>query len=195
MWKGRPADRYGPGHPDWSEIPPWRQTSFFGIRAPGRFFVYVIDCSESMIDEDRFARATMEVRRSVLALQAPQQFEVIFYNDESIPMPGGPQPRAGRHPEQEPAPLLAADHRAGRRHGSPRRHQAGADPPPRGRLPALRRGFPEGTADAVARYNAHKIPIHCVDLSGGEGGDHLRRIAKDSGGEYASRQGNLQGKR
>ena len=91
--EGAVVDRYGPGAPDWSQIPPWRQTSFFGIRAPGRFFVYVIDCSESMIEEDRFARATMEVRRSVLALQAPQQFEVIFYNDGSIPMPGGPKPR------------------------------------------------------------------------------------------------------
>ena len=68
--EGVVADRYGPGPTDWSEVPPWRQTSFFGIRAQGRFFVYVIDCSESMIEEDRFARATMEVRRSVLALQA-----------------------------------------------------------------------------------------------------------------------------
>ena len=32
--EGAVVDRYGPGAPDWSEIPPWRQTSFFGIRAP-----------------------------------------------------------------------------------------------------------------------------------------------------------------
>ena len=102
--EGDAADRYGPGTPDWSEIPPWRQTSFFGIRAPGRFFVYVIDCSESMIEEDRFARATMEVRRSVLALQAPQQFEVIFYNDGVDPDARRSQAAPGRQPEQEPAP-------------------------------------------------------------------------------------------
>ena len=53
-----------------------------------------------MIDEDRFARAAMEVRRSVLALQSPQQFEVIFYNDESIPMPGGPRPRPADAPNK-----------------------------------------------------------------------------------------------
>ena len=47
----------------------------------------------------------------------------------------------------------------------------------------------------MARFNARRIPIHCVDLSGGEGGDHLRRIARESGGQYASRPGNLQGKR
>ena len=31
---GSPEDRYGPdGAVDWSDVPPWRQTSFFGIRA------------------------------------------------------------------------------------------------------------------------------------------------------------------
>ncbi len=90
----RRGDRYGPdGAIDWSDIPPWRQTSFFGIRARGQFFVYVVDCSGSMIDDDRLPRATIELRRSVFALQEPQRFEVIFYNDESIPMPGGPMPR------------------------------------------------------------------------------------------------------
>ena len=43
---GSPEDRYGPdGAVDWSDVPPWRQTSFFGIRARGQFFVYVVDCS------------------------------------------------------------------------------------------------------------------------------------------------------
>jgi von Willebrand factor type A domain len=193
--EGAAADRYGPGTPDWSEIPPWRQTSFFGIRAPGRFFVYVIDCSESMIDEDRFARATMEVRRSVLALQAPQQFEVIFYNSESIPMPGGPRPRpADPHNKGQLVSWLRIIEPDG-----------GTDPRTAVKQALMLRpeavfllsdgAFPDGTADTVARFNGHKIPIHCVDLSGGEGGNHLRRIAKDSGGKYASRPGNLQGKR
>ena len=51
--------------------------------------------------------------------------------------------------------------------------------------------FPEGTVETVSRYNTRKIPIHCVDLSGGEGGDHLVRIARESGGKYASRPGSL----
>ena len=62
-----PDDRYGPDGPvDWNDIPPWRQTSFFGLRARGQFFVYVVDCSGSMIDEDRMPRATIELRRSVV---------------------------------------------------------------------------------------------------------------------------------
>lgn len=192
--QGAPADRYGAGTPDWREIPPWRQTSFFGIRAPGKFFVYVIDCSESMIDEDRFARATIEVRRSVLALQAPQQFEVIFYNQDAIPMPGGPMPRAAdpRNKSQLVSwlriidPIGGTDPRAAIRQALMLRPEA---------VFLLSDGaFPPGTAASVARFNAHKIPIHCIDLSGGEGGDSLRKIAKDSGGQYAARAGNLQGK-
>jgi hypothetical protein len=193
--EGAAPDRYGPGTPDWREIPPWRQTSFFGIRAPGRFFVYVIDCSESMIEDDRLARATIEVRRSVLALQAPQQFEVIFYNHESIPMPGGPQPRAAD--TQNKGQLLSW-----LRLIEP---DGGTNPRTAIKQALMLRpdavfllsdgAFPDGTASSVAKFNAHKIPIHCVDLSGGEGGEHLRKIAKDSGGQYASRPGNLQGKR
>jgi von Willebrand factor type A domain len=192
--EGDGNDRYGNGTPDWNEIPPWRQTSFFGIRAAGRFFVYVIDCSESMIDEDRFARATMEVRRSVLSLQAPQHFEVIFYNLESMPMPGGPKPRPAD--PQNKSQLVAwlrlvepdggTDPRVALRQALALRPEA---------VFLLSDGqFPDGTAEAVAHSNTRKIPIHCVDLSGGAEGDHLRRIARDSGGKYAARPGSLQGK-
>jgi hypothetical protein len=189
------ADRYGPGAPEWSEIPPWRQTSFFGIRAQGRFFVYVIDSSESMIEEDRFARATMEVRRSVLALQAPQQFEVIFYNEGSMPMPGGPQPRPAdtQNKSQLVAWLRMVDPDGGTDPRSALRQALSLRPEA---VFLLSDGeFPKGTAEIVAGINPQRIPIHCVDLSGGEGGDHLRRIARESGGQYASRPGSLQGKR
>ena len=37
--------------------------------------------------------------------------------------------------------------------------------------------YPDGTAEAIAKRNVRKIPIHCIDLSGGEGGDQLQRIA------------------
>ncbi|MEJ7637121.1 MAG: hypothetical protein WKF75_03800 [Singulisphaera sp.] len=47
--------------------------------------------------------------------------------------------------------------------------------------------FPEGTVEAIARTNRRKVPIHCVDLTGGEAGDQLSRIARESGGQYAGR--------
>ena len=54
--------------------------------------------------------------------------------------------------------------------------------------------FPDGTVDELTRLNKHKVPIHCVDLTGGLAGDHLKRIALANDGQYASRMGDLQGR-
>jgi hypothetical protein len=179
------SSRYDPNTADWRHVPPWRQTSFFGIRAQGQLFVYVVDCSGSMIDEARLARAKGELRRSIWGLQPPQRFQVIFYNDQAIPMPGD---------LPLPADLLSKDQlNAWLRLIEP---DGGTDP--RGALAlalALRPDaifllsdgeFPDGTAEAVARKNPRRIPIHCIELSG-TGGDHLQRIAQDSGGQYVLR--------
>ena len=70
------------------DVPAWRQTSFFGLRAQGQFFVYVVDCSGSMLDDDRLIRAKRELRRSVTSLQLPQRFQIIFYNDRPLQVLG-----------------------------------------------------------------------------------------------------------
>jgi hypothetical protein len=190
-----PDDRYGPdGAVDWNDIPAWRQTTFFGLRARGQFFVYVVDCSGSMIDQDRMPRATIELRRSVFALREPQRFEVIFYNSESIPMPGGPIPRpATLHAKNQLRSFLelidpdgGTDPRSAMKQALSLRPDA---------VFLLSDGaFPDGTVAELTRLNKHKVPIHCVDLTGGLAGDHLKRIAEANGGKYASRMGDLQGR-
>ena len=187
-----PKDRYNPEWTDWSEIPPWRQTSFFGIRVRGQFFVFVVDQSGSMIDDDRLTRAKIELRRSILAIQPPQRFEVIFYNDQATPMPGGPMLRPADQRTKDQ--LTNWLHLIGPDGGTEPRSAVG-------QALALRPDavfllsdgeYPEGTVEAIARVNPRKIPIHCVDLTGGQAGDHLQRIARDSGGQYASKPGSLQ---
>lgn len=179
-------DRYDPGGTDWLHSPPWRQTTFFGIRARGQFFVYVVDCSESMVDEERLVRAKRELRRSVLALQPPQRFKVVFYNDRPLPMPGDlPRPADVNSKNQliHWLRLIEPDGKTD----------------PRGAM-GLALGFrpdavfllsdgefPDGTAAWIARRNPHRVPVHCVDLSGGLGGEQLQKIARESGGEYRSR--------
>jgi hypothetical protein len=180
------SSRYDPDAVDWREVPPWRQASYFGIRAQGQFFVYVVDCSGSMVDEDRLARAKEELRRSVAALQPPQRFLVIFYNDEPIPMPGGLPRSAGLSAREQFLAWLRLIEPDG-----------GTDPMGAiGNALSLRPDavfllsdgeFPEGTVEAIARKNPRKTPIHCIDLSGGAAGDQLQRIARDSGGRYAPR--------
>jgi Mg-chelatase subunit ChlD len=185
--RGRPTeiDRYG-AEPDWREVPAWRQASFFGIRARGQVFIYVVDCSGSMVDEDRLDRAKSELRRSVGSLQSPQRFKVIFYNDQPLPMPGDlPKPADSPSKAQLARWLNFVE------------PEGGTDPRSALSLALAMRpdavfllsdgAYPPGTAEAVARSNPRKVPIHCVDLAGGAGGDDLKKIARDSGGQYAPR--------
>jgi hypothetical protein len=183
--KGVDQGRYG-GEPDWSQVPAWRQASFFGIRAQGQLFLYVVDCSGSMDDEDRLDRAKSELRRSVNALQSPQRFKVIFYNDRPIPM-AGELPKPADYPSKQQ--LSSWLHLV----------QPGGGTDPRGSLTlalAFRPdaifllsdgAFPDGTAESVAKLNSKKVPIHCIDLADGAAGDGLRKIATESGGQYVAR--------
>ena len=177
------ADRYGHTS-DLRDVPAWRQASFFGLRAEGKYFIYVVDRSGSMDDADRLDRAKRELRRSIGGLEAPQTFYVIFYNTIAEPMPGDLPKPAGQPSRDALARWL-------------NRVDASGGTDPRGAL-GLALGmrpdavfllsdgaFPPGTADAVAHLNRHKTPIHCVDLAHGAGGDDLRTIAHQSGGQYS----------
>jgi von Willebrand factor type A domain len=180
------SSRYDPNAIDWREVPPWRQTSFFGIRAQGQFFIYVVDCSGSMLDDDRLIRAKGELRRSIDRLQFPQRFYVIFYNDRPIPMLGGlPRPADLSAKSQLYQWLRVIEPDGGT---DPRSAVALALSLRPDAVFLLSDGeFPDGTVESIARKNPGRIPIHCIDLSGGLAGDQLARIARDSGGQYASR--------
>jgi hypothetical protein len=183
---GGPAgDRYGATVP-WAELPAWRRASFYGVRSAAQTVVFVIDCSGSMADDGRLARAKIELRRSVADLQFPQRFTVIFYDDEPIPMPGLGLKSADTITKDQLAAWL-------------RLIQPDGETDPRSAI-SLALGlnpdavyllsdgaFPDGTVEAVAASNRKKVPIHCIDLAGGAAGDHLKRIARDSGGLYAPR--------
>lgn len=180
------GDRYGPDAVDWSTVPPWQQTTFFDVRVQGRVFIYVVDCSGSMIDGARLARAKAEVRRSVIRLQHPQRFKVIFYNTQPVPMPGDGLRSADLASKDKLLRWLDIIEPDGET--DPRGAMSLAIGMKPDAIFLLSDGeFPEGTVEAIAGRNRSKIPIHCVDLAGGAAGDDLARIARDSGGRYASR--------
>jgi hypothetical protein len=178
--------RYEPGDEDWADVPAWRQASFFGIRARGQLFIYVVDCSGSMIDEDRLARAKEELRRSVKALREPQRFKVIFYNDEPLPMPGDlPRPADLTSKGQLLAWLRLIEPDGGT---DPRSAMALALALRPDAVFLLSDGeFPDGAAEAIRARNPRKVPVHCVDLGSGGSGEQLKRIAAESGGKYVVR--------
>jgi von Willebrand factor type A domain len=173
---------------DWSVVPAWRQTSFFGVRAKGQFFVFVVDCSGSMNDDLRLYRAKTELKSTIAKLQYPQRYHVIFYNDRPRPMAGG-------------LPVSAEPKAVGRSLAWLDTIEAEGGTDPRGAMDQalgfrpdavflLSDGeYPEGTDGAIAARNTEKTPVHCIDLSNGAAGDQLRRIAVDSGGRYARRAG------
>jgi hypothetical protein len=181
---GADSDPYGTAT-DWENLPAWRQTSFFGVRARGQVFIFVVDCSGSMADHARLVRAKAELRRTINALRWPQRFQVIFYNDRPIVMPAIPETADLKSKQStfSAFQVIGAEGRTDPR-GAMRR-ALGLRPDA---VFLLSDGlFPVGSVESIARANPHKVPIHCIDLAGGAAGGDLRRIASESGGQYAVR--------
>lgn len=70
-----------------------RGEGFFGSNAKGMRFVYVVDASRSMNhphDSDaktRFKRLKIELVKSILSLNGNNDFYIVFFNENPIPMP------------------------------------------------------------------------------------------------------------
>lgn len=185
----KPGESDGTGYSepiDWRAVPPWRQTSFFGLRAKGQVFVFVIDCSGSMSDDFRLIRAKQELRRCLSRMQYPQRYHVIFYNDRPRPMPAGvPVSANGNNRGKTLHWMDSVDAEGGTDPKGAMDQALGLRPDA---VFLLSDGeYPEDTEGAISARNTKKVPIHCVDLSGGAAGDQLKQIAADSGGQYASR--------
>lgn len=61
---------------------------FFGIASAGDTFVFVVDGSGSMAEQNRLARAKAELEKSIRLLQHYQRYYVIFFSDGASAMPG-----------------------------------------------------------------------------------------------------------
>lgn len=181
----QPADRYD--KEDWSALPPWKQTNFWGVRAKGQVFVFVIDVSGSMGDQARLVRAKAELRRTVRALKYPQRFLVIVHNEEPRILGSGTLLLAG--PESSArldSWLRTVDADGGTDPRAAMQMALGLNPDA---VFLLSDGeYPKGSAETIAKANRFRVPVHCVDLSGGASGSSLKRIAGESGGQYAPRR-------
>ncbi len=171
---------------DWSTLPAWQQTSFFGVKARGKLFAYVVDASGSMADSGRMLRAKQELRRSIQALQTPQRFVVIFYNDRPMPLAGGLPLAANASSKSHLAAWLRTMGPDGTT--DPRSAMAMAIGLQPDAIFLLSDGeFPAGTAQSIIDRNTNQIPIHAIDLSGGSAGGQLKQISSATGGQYAGR--------
>jgi hypothetical protein len=63
-------------------------TTFFGQKAAGSRFVYVLDASGSMHEHNALGVAKSELLASLAQLNSDQQFQIIFYSEKCYPMSG-----------------------------------------------------------------------------------------------------------
>lgn len=75
-----------PASPSLSPAGAIGETQLFGVRGRGQRFVYVFDRSSSM-EGAPLAAAKRELLASLAALNGANQFQVIFYNQQPLPMP------------------------------------------------------------------------------------------------------------
>jgi hypothetical protein len=161
--------------------------SFFGIRADGRRFVYVVDCSGSMNGQP-FERATAELLSSLANLAESQQFFVILFSTDSYPM---------FHPTASPEFLNATDDALKRVKTWLREFSeggAGTEPEP-SLVQALSLNpdavfflsdgaVPNSTADTVRTANPKKVPVHAIGFTNRAGETVLKQIAHENRGRY-----------
>lgn len=161
------------------------ESRFFGLRAAGRSFVYVIDCSGSMADDGRFERAVEEVFRSISDLRRSQSFFIIFYNDSAYPMDA-----------DKPLPTTPKNIEAARTWVN--RFSPDSDTRP---LPALLYALglepdaiyflsdgifdPEVINELRRRHELHSriVPIHTIAFASQEGESLMKTISRQSGGK------------
>ncbi len=66
-------------------------TSFFQVAAQGDHFLYVVDCSGSMDDNNAIGVARAELMASIERLDPGKRFQILFYDSDLHPMLNGKQ--------------------------------------------------------------------------------------------------------
>jgi uncharacterized protein with von Willebrand factor type A (vWA) domain len=156
--------------------------SFFGLRASGGKFVYVVDYSGSMVGE-RLDTAKRELTRSIRALDRHAKFFIIFYSDTAEAMPAKNLVRAS--PENCRHYLEWAQNATCGQGTAPRDAMLQALALRPTAIWLLSDGeFDPTVADAIRQANTQKVTIHTVALVSNSGEAVLRRIAEENKGQY-----------
>ncbi|HVX59536.1 MAG TPA: VWA domain-containing protein, partial [Pirellulales bacterium] len=159
---------------------------FFDVRARGRKFVYVVDCSDSM-QGDRFERATQELLESIDALRPNQSFYVIFFADreycQCYPAEDSTLTPATKSNKQRIAQWVADFTYAGGTYPFGALGAAlGLEPDA---IFLLSDGeFDDDVPDCVKTANISNIPIHTIAFMDPIAAPLLKRIAKENNGIY-----------
>lgn len=158
-------------------------SDFFGISASGNTFVYIVDCSGSMVGA-RFDMAKRELLRSIYSLDDDKSIFVIFFADGHYPM----------FNQNQALPSNLANKERIRQWVEPFGIQGGTKPDSAidfalkmqpDAVYLLTDGEFDDSAVVLARAsNSRKVPINTIGFQDRGGEPGLKQIANDSGGKY-----------
>jgi hypothetical protein len=160
--------------------------SFFGIRAEGQRFVYVVDCSGSMTGAP-YDRASQELVRSLAALSKTQEFFVILYSDDSYPMFFPTSSRefvkaSDQAIEQVQTWVVNFSYRGGT--NPEPALQVALQMKPDAVFFLTDGAIPDSTADTVRQANSGSVSVYSIGFTNRAGETVLRRIADENNGDY-----------
>ena len=160
--------------------------SFFGVRSPGERFIFVLDNSTSMLDGNRRGMAQSEIIRAIKALKWPQQYYVIAFDSETLPLPFGPYVTSGADQTRKVSQWLSRlTPQDGTLPGNALRQAIGLKPDA---VFLLTDGqFDSPTPAKIKEWNSGHVPIHVIDMGPGKPVEILEQIARDSSGVYRKR--------
>ncbi|MFO0820541.1 MAG: VWA domain-containing protein [Pirellulales bacterium] len=176
--------------------PAGKQAEFFGVSATGSTFVFIVDCSRSMIGP-RFEAAKRELLYAVRRLSPTQRFYVIFFDGMTKPM------RINGEIPHNAAPVLATHANLDQLEAWVHSVPNGPWTNPSGAVELALDLRPDAiyllsdgdftdhgaTRKTLSRRNLDeqrrpRVAVHTIGLHSRDGEATLRALAKTHGGEY-----------
>lgn len=164
------------------------EVTFFGIRASGNKFIFVVDCSGSMSGR-RLERAKQELMASLQSLPASVQFNIIFFDDNLYPLlPTGTRSmykRATRRELQQVGSWIQNLRSGGGTDVRQGMLAALSQSPSTDVIFLLTDGeFEPSTPYEVKTHNKQNVRVNTIAFESTAGESLLQQIARDSGGDY-----------
>lgn len=161
-------------------------SEFMGIRSTGEHVVYVIDRSGSMGNDDRFAHACLELKRSIERLPASGSFSVIFFSAGPYALPPGALVKATKRSKEEAAKWIESIIPMGNTDPTLALQQALAMKPQA--IYLMTDGAfdePPSVLGVIDRFNADRsVSINTVAFYDRSSEFVLQKIAKENNGDY-----------
>lgn len=165
-------------------------TTFFGLNAPGKKFVFVVDASGSMRrpfdgpGKTLLGRVKLELLKCITQMSPDQEFFIVFFNDDAIPMPATELIKATPEAQKHFLYWMA-------------RTKAGGNTEPEAALRIAMQlqpdvvyfltdgAFKYRVIEHVRELNRGRVTVHTVSFGGDERAtDFMQQIADQNGGTY-----------